>query len=620
MVLISISAKGQITYDGPERGFVPGGITLNTDDYSFSIRSLSEDRRVDNPEPELIYQHIDFEQSADIERTFYDLQSNRHGMSDSLILLQSFQGIPQTNYNPPDDYIAVGPGHIVLVVNNLWRIFDKSGNILNTINAAEWYSNLVGNANPVDPKILYDHFNNRWLMVWISVDHSQLRSYYFISVSDDDDPNGIWYNWALRSDVNGNNPSNNWGDYPGVGFDDKAVYITSNQFSFSGVFNYVKVRIIKKEDIYISSNPQDLNWTDFWNISIPSSANSASYLRPTRMFDTSDDFYLFYLPNAGGNFCAVYTVKDVLTNPLLNATVYPLTPYSISPDAKQRGSDVLIQGGFCALRNEPFFKDSVLHSVHCIRNPNNTSLSSLHYLAVNPLQNIVLNDIAIGSDEHYFFYPALVVDKNNNVLISYSRSSSSEYAGGFYNFIPQQTGIPSDMYELKEGSGYFNRDNGSGRSRWGDYSGAWLDPVDSLTMWISVEYVEAINTWGTWVVSLKYDGGTIVEIKSEDIETKSFELLQNYPNPFNPSTKIKFTISTSPYPSLYQGEGTRERSLVTLKVYDVVGNEIATLVNEELPAGEYEVEYNGSESSSGVYFYTLRVLDKFLSGKMILRK
>ena len=75
-----------------------------------------------------------------------------------------------------------------------------------------------------------------------------------------------------------------------------------------------------------------------------------------------------------------------------------------------------------------------------------------------------------------------------------------------------------------------------------------------------------------------------------------FSLEQNYPNPFNPSTRIKYTIPES---------GSIEK-LVLLKVYDVLGNEVATLVNEPQHAGEYEVVFEGRNLSSGVYFYTLR--------------
>jgi len=88
-------------------------------------------------------------------------------------------------------------------------------------------------------------------------------------------------------------------------------------------------------------------------------------------------------------------------------------------------------------------------------------------------------------------------------------------------------------------------------------------------------------------------------------------LYQNYPNLFNPSTKIKFTI---PSVTLSGVEG----SLVTLKVYDILGNEVATLVNEEKSAGTYEVEFDGSELTSGIYFYTLKSGTYSETKKMIL--
>jgi hypothetical protein len=86
-----------------------------------------------------------------------------------------------------------------------------------------------------------------------------------------------------------------------------------------------------------------------------------------------------------------------------------------------------------------------------------------------------------------------------------------------------------------------------------------------------------------------------------------FILNQNYPNPFNPSTKIKFEIPLSP--PLLKGES-EAGGFVTLKVYDVLGNEITTLVNEELVAGEYEVDFSthsgeGRNLPSGIYFYQL---------------
>jgi hypothetical protein len=90
-----------------------------------------------------------------------------------------------------------------------------------------------------------------------------------------------------------------------------------------------------------------------------------------------------------------------------------------------------------------------------------------------------------------------------------------------------------------------------------------------------------------------------------------FSLEQNYPNPFNPSTKIKYTIPTV---------GTSLMKFVQLKVYDVLGNEVATLVNEEKPAGSYEVDFNVSGLSSGIYFYTINLGSFIETKKMILMK
>ena len=89
---------------------------------------------------------------------------------------------------------------------------------------------------------------------------------------------------------------------------------------------------------------------------------------------------------------------------------------------------------------------------------------------------------------------------------------------------------------------------------------------------------------------------TIVVKSSTGIENNitpvSFSLNQNYPNPFNPNTTIKFQ--------------TKDLRLVTLKVYNIIGKEVATLVNENLKAGNYEVTFDGSNLSSGIYLYKIK--------------
>lgn len=91
-----------------------------------------------------------------------------------------------------------------------------------------------------------------------------------------------------------------------------------------------------------------------------------------------------------------------------------------------------------------------------------------------------------------------------------------------------------------------------------------------------------------------------------------FELLQNYPNPFNSSTKINFTIPG--------GKNSNGEKLVTLKVYDLLGKEVFTLVNTNYTAGEYEIEFNADEYSSGIFFYKLQAGNFISIKKMILLK
>ncbi len=116
------------------------------------------------------------------------------------------------------------------------------------------------------------------------------------------------------------------------------------------------------------------------------------------------------------------------------------------------------------------------------------------------------------------------------------------------------------------------------------------------------------NSFGT-VCAWKYDNISFT-VTSVDGEAgglvNNFVLEQNYPNPFNPSTTINYSLT--------------ERSAVSLKVYDVLGNEVASLVNTSQEAGKYDVQFDASALSSGLYIYTLNTGNFISSKKMMLLK
>jgi len=107
-------------------------------------------------------------------------------------------------------------------------------------------------------------------------------------------------------------------------------------------------------------------------------------------------------------------------------------------------------------------------------------------------------------------------------------------------------------------------------------------------------------------IILKHYGITDVpEEKSNSVPTE-FDLSQNYPNPFNPSTTISYAIPTDGF--------------VSLKIYDMLGKEVATLINEEKPAGDYTISFNANNLASGMYIYKISSGPFNQTKKMILMK
>jgi hypothetical protein len=123
-------------------------------------------------------------------------------------------------------------------------------------------------------------------------------------------------------------------------------------------------------------------------------------------------------------------------------------------------------------------------------------------------------------------------------------------------------------------------------------------------------FADTLNGWavGNGGTILHTTNGGVSFVEEEEINEVPTEFLlsQNYPNPFNPSTKIKYSVPQS--------------SNVMIKVFDILGKEIETLINEEKPIGTYEITWYAEGLPSGVYFYQLKAGDYMSVKKMILLK
>jgi hypothetical protein len=133
-----------------------------------------------------------------------------------------------------------------------------------------------------------------------------------------------------------------------------------------------------------------------------------------------------------------------------------------------------------------------------------------------------------------------------------------------------------------------------------NYSYDWLVPfISSENCLIRIGDYPCMYDVSDSIFTITYP----VSTETEETLTSEFSLEQNYPNPFNPTTKIKYEIP--------------EITFITLKVYDVLGNEAATLVNKEQHAGSYEVEFDATTLPSGICFYQLRA-DNFVETKKMV--
>lgn len=415
----------------------------------------------------------------------------------------NYQGITYTGWKPPDTHIAVGGNYVLMVVNSSWAIFNKTtgANIYQTT-FTNWFS-AVNPPDPnfiFDPKIMYDSINNRWVFIALSVNFSTNQSAYLISVSQTSDPTGWWWLWNLDADLDGSNQTNNWADYPGLGYDQNAVFITSNQYQFGGGFRYVKIRRLKKSELYTGS---PLGWYDFWDLRnsdlIPSftvkPAHSfgnpgGEYFINTNAYSSWNAVTVWYMTNTGGDPPSLSRVATVgigaFTNP--------------PGDAPQLGGCGLIDTLDARTQDVQFMNNRLYTSFTDGYNWGSGSVSVIHLLEIDtttwsPTQNVVY-----GADGIYYYQPTLYADSCGNIVTVFARSYSSEYPHARYTG-KSATGSWEGSAALKSGESCYPG------GRWGDYAGIGLDGSNQ-SFWIAHEYAASAGLWSTWIGNTTYSCGS----------------------------------------------------------------------------------------------------------------
>lgn len=403
-----------------------------------------------------------------------------------------FESISQTEWAPPDPTLAVGPNHIVETVNAAIAFYDKdTGNEtfsvhLGTPGSPGFFEPVGADSSFVfDPKVFYDQKAERFVVVALETSGA---SWIDIAVSDDSDPNGIWYKYRTPSviEVDGDDY---WVDYPGFGFDDNAWYVTGNLFPLgSGSFGGQLFRVYPKEPML---NGDPVSFSDI-------APNNGASLQVAQMFGPAPQCY--FVSRRNSSSLRLWTINDPIDNPSWQrVTVNQLSNASgPSQDANNNGGEISTLDG--RIMNV-HYRDGNLYAAHAIDGPPGQTVARWYHIDMNgwpasgDSPNLVQQGEITGDNGRHYFFPAIYSDKDHNVGLITASSSPSDFASVRISgrFPSDPLGTMSEPVEVAIGDSVAN-------GRWGDYLDIAIDPEDDKTFWIVGMYQKSFG-WQTYIDS-----------------------------------------------------------------------------------------------------------------------
>ena len=451
---------------------------------------------------------------------------------------------------PPDPSGAAGPDHVVSVVNTSIEWFTKAGVNQNTQRLGKnsggsivgsFFESLTPLTGTFDPKVIYDQFEGRFLVVTLEKTTSpDTTSRILLAVSDDSNPNGTWYYHAINSKITIDGKTN-WADYPGFAVDEEAVYITANMFDFAGYDHGIRLWIVDKGAGSSGFYDGGTASVSVYDPEAETGMSGYATSQPAQIFGTAPTGLGTFLVQAGWSsgstdYLAVIRVDNPLSSPTFTNQWINLgdihNPSSF-PNAPQLGTSIKIETNDVRALNA-VWRDNYLWAANTVVPPSGTDAgqATAHWYKINTttLSSLTLSDqgnvggedIATGT---YTFFPSVMVDSLGNMGIGFAASGSSIYPGAYFTgrLASDPAGTVQSATALRTGLDYYYRAFGGSRNRWGDYCGISLDPSDQLTFWVFNEYALTRGTilgsypsedgrWGTAFGSFNFNARANIKI------------------------------------------------------------------------------------------------------------
>ena len=423
---------------------------------------------------------------------------------------------------PPDTYGAVGLDKVFTTLNNNYRILRKtSGTQLSLVSAQTFWNSLGTAASGVfDPRIVYDPYRNRWIIVAVS-NGSSANSRVLIGISQTHDPEGNYTLYALDPDTG----SSLWMDFPMLGFNKNWIVISGNMFTIPGASQEGRVFAID----YPSLLAGTMSGTLFSGIT---GVNGGFCMHPASTYSSTEntEYLVSHLSSAGATYILstitgtpgtpVMTIGAVKVRPgggwaVSGGNILPQQCLSSCP-----GSLVFADPGDQYVRGNVVFRNGAVWYSQTIQSSGAPVHSMVQWTKLdavtgNTLDGGRIEDVTATSSNggRWYGHPSVGVNKDNDLAVSLAKGESDGFLGAAYAFryAADAAGTIQDPVLFKDGEDYYSKDFGSGRNRWGDYSHTMVDPLDDISFWTIQEYAKlraaptiggSTSKWGTWWAKL----------------------------------------------------------------------------------------------------------------------
>ncbi|HYL60340.1 MAG TPA: choice-of-anchor D domain-containing protein [Candidatus Acidoferrales bacterium] len=407
---------------------------------------------------------------------------------------------------PPDTQVAAGPSHVFEVDNVRGQIFDKSGNAMTSFDLNAFFG-LNTNLFTSDPRIRFDTISGRWFVSLLSLDAADLKTshngFINLAVSTDSDPTHGFTAYQIETAAS-------FPDQPALGFNEDKVVTSANAFTCSPNcsatgFQGNEFVVWNKADLLAGAMNPSL---DFFG---PPQDTTNSIIQPAKSRSSTSTLFMASADSSSLNIWSLDGVPGVGGGTMPTVTSKVINNLAMPPPAHQKNpKSILLDTGDTRLQ-DAVFRDGQLWAsgdTGCVPSGDSTERSCMRFIEVTTANMSVVQDFDFGTSGDYYYYPAIDLDSADNLMTAFTRSSANEFPSAYVD-----ARLASDPANTLGAPLFYKAgitDYTSTHKRWGDYSGAAIDPSDQSSFWVAAEFAAAGNNvnWGTWIAKATITTGS----------------------------------------------------------------------------------------------------------------